>query len=247
MKLNEFLDSTYLKTPKQANLSQTETKQKVEELIKEAIEHHFKLVMIRPEFVKLGREMIDAANSDVLVGTVIGFHEGTASIEQKLKEAQKAINDGADELDFVVNYEAFKKEDYITAKDEVYKGTKLCLENGKVAKWIIEVAALTDEQIASITSLIRNVVISNFGSKDAEKIFVKSSTGFYPTENGKPAGATFEGIQIMKENAGSLPIKAAGGVRTPEDAKKMIELGVTRIGTSSALALVQGSETISDY
>ncbi len=247
MKLNEFLDSTYLKTPKQASLTQAQTKQKVESLIKEAIEHHFKLVMIRPEFVKLGREMIDTAYSNVLVGTVIGFHEGTASIEQKIKEAQKAIKDGADELDFVVNYEAFKKEDYITVKDEVYKGTKLCLENGKVAKWIIEIAALTDEQIASITSLIRNVVISNFGNKDAEKVFVKSSTGFYPTENGKPAGATFEGIQIMKENAGTLPIKAAGGVRTPDDAKKMIELGVTRIGTSSALSLTQGEETNSNY
>ncbi len=247
MKLNKFLDSTYLKTPKQASLTQAQTKQKVESLIKEAIEYHFKLVMIRPEFVKLGREMIDTSYSNVLVGTVIGFHEGTASIEQKVKEAQKAIKDGADELDFVVNYEAFKKEDYITVKDEVYKGTKLCLENDKVAKWIIEIAALTDEQIASITSLIRNVVISNFGNKDAEKVFVKSSTGFYPTENGKPAGATFEGIQIMKENAGTLPIKAAGGVRTPDDAKKMIKLGVTRIGTSSALSLTQGEETNSNY
>ncbi|MFV0530537.1 MAG: deoxyribose-phosphate aldolase [Flavobacteriales bacterium] len=247
MKLNEFLDSTYLKTPNQASLTQEQTQKKVEELIQEAIKYHFKLVMIRPDFVKLGREMIDHANSDVLVGTVIGFHEGTASIDNKLKEAQKAIEDGADELDFVVNYEAFKKEDLITVKEEIYHGTKICLENGKIAKWIIEIAALTDEQIASITSLIRNVVISNFGNKDAEKIFVKSSTGFYPTEDGKPSGATFEGIQIMKKNAGSLSIKAAGGVRTPEDAKKMIELGVTRIGTSSALSLAQGDLSENDY
>ncbi len=247
MKLNEFLDSTYLKTPEQANLTQKQTQQNVEALTKEAIENNFKLIMIRPEFVKLGREMIDAANSNVLVGTVIGFHEGTNSIDSKLKEAQKAIKDGADELDFVVNYEAFKKEDLITVKDEIYQGTKICLENNKIAKWIIEIAALTDEQIGSITSLIRNVVISNFGNKDAEKVFVKSSTGFYPTEKGKPAGATFEGIQIMKENAGPLPIKAAGGVRTPDDARKMIELGVTRIGTSSALSLVQGIESESNY
>lgn len=243
MKLNEFLDSTYLKTPKQANLTQNQTQQKIEELIKEAIDNNFKLVMIRPEFVKLGREMVDLSDSHVLVGTVIGFHEGTLSIAKKLKEAQKVIDNGADELDFVINYEAFKKGDFITVKEEVYEGTKICLENNKVAKWIIEIAALTDEQIISITSLIRNVVVSNFGHKDAENIFIKSSTGFYPTEEGKPSGATFEGIQIMKEHAGPLPIKAAGGVRTLDDAKKMIELGVTRIGTSSALSLVQNIQS----
>ncbi len=247
MKLNELLDSTYLKTPKQAKISEAETKEKVIELTNEAIEHDFKLVMIRPEYVKLTKELVSKAQSNVLIGTVIGFHEGTNSIDNKLKEAYKAIDDGVDELDFVINYEAFKKEDLITVKDEVYQGTKICLENQKVVKWIIETAALSDEQIASITVLIRNIVISNFGNKDAEKVFVKSSTGFYATENGKPAGATFEGIKIMKDNSGPLPIKAAGGVKSFDDAKKMIEIGVTRIGTSSALSLTNDLEGDSSY
>lgn len=238
MKLNEFLDSTYLKTPKQANLTAEEIQEKVETLINEAVEYHFKAIMIRPGFVKLARKMIDDEKSEVRVGTVIGFHEGRDSIVNKLKEAQKAIDEGADELDFVINYEAFKNEDLINVKEEIYEGTKLCLKNDKTVKWIIEIDALTHDQIASITSVIRNVVTSNFGRNEAEKVFVKSSTGFYPIEERKSTEDTFERIEIMKKNAGYLQIKAAGGIRTVQDAEKMIALGVTRIGTSSAISLV---------
>lgn len=243
MELNLYLDSTYLKTPAQSGLTEEQTRQEVEKLTLEAIENQFKLVMIRPEYVKFCKELIAGKSYEPLVGTVIGFHEGTASLENKLKEAQKAIDNGVDELDYVVNYKAFIQEDTLLVKEEIIQGTRLGLKNNKVVKWIIEVAALTNEQIATITTLIRNAVVSNFGAKDAEKVFVKSSTGFYPTEEGKPNGATFEAIQIMKENSGPLPIKAAGGVRSYEDALKMIELGVTRIGTSSALSLMQNKST----
>ena len=181
------------------------------------------------------------------VGTVIGFHEGTASVDEKYSEAQQAINDGADELDFVINYEAFKKGDLETPKQEFIKCTQLGLENGKVVKWIIEIAALTDEQIVDLTKNIRIWAEENFKAEDLPNIFVKSSTGFYPTENGKPNGATFEGIQLMLENAGSLSVKAAGGVKSPEDAEKMIALGVKRIGTSSAKALVSDEEAQGGY
>ncbi len=246
MNIQSYLDSTYLKTSKQAGISESETKKNVEHLIDEAIENNFKLVMIRPNFVEFARNIIDKNNSKVLVGTVIGFHEGTYSIDEKLKEAEKAIEDGADELDFVVNYTAFLEGKINLVKSEVFKGTQLALQNDKVVKWIIEIAALTNDEIIAITQLIRDVVLSNFEEK-AEKVFVKSSTGFYKTENGKPNGATFEAMELISEHAKPLSIKAAGGVRNYQDAVKMIELGVSRIGTSSAKAIFDGREAEGGY
>ncbi|WP_313216833.1 deoxyribose-phosphate aldolase, partial [Soonwooa sp.] len=185
--------------------------------------------------------------ANVILGTVIGFHEGTASIDEKLAEAEKAIKDGANELDFVINYEAFKKGETDLVKNEFIKCTKLALDNRKVAKWIIEIAALTDKQIADITAKIWTWSQENFSETDFKNIFVKSSTGFYQTEGGKPNGATFEGIKIMLDHAGELPVKAAGGVRSHDDAVKMIDLGVKRIGTSSALALTKDETSEDGY
>ena len=240
--ITKFLDSTYLKTPEQAGLSEEQTKRKVYDLTNEAIENGFFEVMIRPQFVKEIKEYLISKNSEVKVGTVIGFHEGTATINDKLEEAQKAIDDGVDELDFVINYPAFKlgQTDYV--KEEFTKATSLALKNGKPVKWIIEIAALTDEEIAEITSHINQWATAEF-PEDVQDIFVKSSTGFFKTEDGKPNGATVEGIKIMLENAGKLPVKAAGGVRTPEEALEMINLGVKRIGTSSAAVLAGKSKT----
>lgn len=247
MEINQYLDSTYLKLPNQANISEEETKQEVISLVNECIEYNFKLAMIRPEYVAMAREMVKAANSDTVIGTVIGFHEGTYSTEEKLKEAQKAIDNGVDELDYVVNYEAFKEGKINLVKSEVFKGTKLALENNKVVKWIIEIAALTDNEIIALTQLIRDVVLDNFGEEKAQFVFVKSSTGFYKTEEGKPNGATFEAMELIVENAKPLPAKAAGGVRNFEDAVKMVELGVTRIGTSSAKVIAEGGNVKGGY
>lgn len=247
MMISQYIDSTYLKTPVQAHISEEQTRKNVESLINEAIEYNFKLVMIRVDYISLAKEMISKVNSNVQTGTVIGFHEGTYSLQEKLNEAKKAIELGVDDLDFVVNYEAFKNGNSTLVKEEVVKGTELGLKNSKNVKWIIEIAALTNEQIASISSLIKKVVIDNFGVENASKVFVKSSTGFYQTEKGKPNGATFEAIKIISENAKPLKIKAAGGVKTKEDALKMITLGVDRIGTSSALQIVEGKKTNSNY
>jgi deoxyribose-phosphate aldolase len=247
MDIKKYLDSTYLKTPEQSGLSEKETAKKVKETIKEAIDEKFVLVMIRPEYVKLARKMIDEAKSNVLVGTVIGFPEGTADLKQKLEEAQQAIDDGADELDYVVNYEAYKKGNVELVKKEVFEGSLLAVKNNKVAKWIIEVAALTPEEIAGLTRLIKETIIHGLGAEYADKIFVKSSTGFYKTKGNQPNGATPETIQIMIQNAGKLPVKAAGGVRNYEEAVKMIELGVKRIGTSSAKAIADGKEVKDSY
>ena len=247
MKLNQYLDSTYLKLPNQANLSEEETKENVILLIREAIECDFKLVMIRANYVSLAKEMISVANSGVTIGTVIGFHEGTYTLDSKLKEAQKAIDLGVDDLDYVVNYTAFKNGEIDVVKEEILKGTKIGLDNNKIVKWIIEVAALTNEEIASISSLIKELVLGNFGEEAARNVYVKSSTGFYKTEEGKPNGATFETIKIMSDNAKPLKIKAAGGVKTKEDALKMITLGVERIGTSSAKQIVNEIKINSNY
>lgn len=235
----QYLDSTYLKTPQQAGISEQETLQIVEDLAQEAINHHIFAVMIRPDYVAEIKSFLNEKKSNVVVGTVIGFHEGTHSVDEKLAEATQAINDGADELDFVINYEAYLNGNLELVKDEFLRCTQLCIQHKKIAKWIIEIAALTDAQIADITKNISTWAEENLNEKDLENIFVKSSTGFYQTKNGKPNGATFEGIKIMLDNAGKLPVKAAGGVRTPEDAEKMIKLGVKRIGTSSALALIK--------
>ena len=243
MNIAQYLDSTYLKTPAQSGLSEEETLQKDIELAHEAIDNGIFAVMIRPDYVSAVKKYITDKNSDVVVGTVIGFHEGTYSVEEKLAEAEKAIADGADELDFVVNYTAYLKGELDLVREEVIKCTALCLQHHKIAKWIIEIAALTDDQIADITKHISEWAGENFRENELSGIFVKSSTGFYETENGKPNGATFEGIQIMLKNAGKLPVKAAGGVRTPEDAEKMISLGVKRIGTSSALALIKNQSS----
>ena len=240
MNLAQHLDSTYLKTADQANISFAQTKQNVISLIEEAIENEFKLVMIRPEFVSLAYRLIQDANSKVLIGTVIGFHLGNASIENKLDEARIAIQDNADELDYVVNYEAFKKGHINLVKSEVFKGTKLALENNKIAKWIIEITALTNEEIVGLTQLIRNVVLENFGKEKAQDVFVKSSTGFYKTNDGRPNGATFEAMKLIVNNALPLQSKAAGGVKNYQDTIEMINLNVTRIGTSSAKIILDG-------
>jgi deoxyribose-phosphate aldolase len=247
MNIAQYLDSTYLKTPAQSGLSNEETLQKDIELAQEAIGNKIFAVMIRPDYVSEIKKYIQERNSNVVVGTVIGFHEGTYSIDEKLAEATKAIADGADELDFVINYNAYLKGDLNLVKEEFVKCTKLCLQHHKIAKWIIEIAALTNEQIAELTKNISNWAEENFSENDLSKIFVKSSTGFYETTNGKPNGATFEGIRIMLDNAGKLPVKAAGGVRTPEDAEKMINLGVKRIGTSSALGLIRNQSASEGY
>lgn len=244
--LAQYLDSTYLKLPEQAEISLEETEKIVFNLVDEAIAHNIFAVMIRPHFVSKVKQYLSEKNSTVKVGTVIGFHQGTASQSEKLKEAKKAIEDGADELDFVMNYEKFLAEGWEAVKDEILEGTKLCIENQKVAKWIIEIAALTDTQIAEVTKNIATLVEENF-PKNTSKVFVKSSTGFYVTENGKPNGATVEGIKIMLANAGQLPVKAAGGVRNAEEAKVMIDLGVKRIGTSAAKSIVIGENSLSNY
>jgi len=246
MDIRQYLDSTYLKTAEQAGLSEADNTAVVKNCIAEAIAEGFKLIMIRPEHVAMAKKMIDDAKSSVLVGTVIDFPKGESPLIDKIAEAKKAIADGADELDFVCNYAAFKNGDPDLVREEVHAATRLCLEHRKTVKWIIEVAALSANEIAKLSALIKGVVVANFEGHYNE-VFVKSSTGFFQTENGLPNGATVESITIMLDNASPLPVKAAGGVRTFDEAVEMINLGVKRIGTSAAKTIADGGISKTGY
>jgi len=231
----------------QAGISEAENAAIAKSFIKEAIDEQFKLIMIRPEMVAVARQLITEAKSKLTIGTVIDFPDGRSTVDKKLEEAQQAIADGADDLDFVCNYEAFKNGDTELVKNEILECTKLGLEHHKIVKWIIEVAALNHQQIVQLSSLIKNVVMSNFREETYQDVFVKSSTGFYKTENNLPNGATVETIIMMLENASPLQVKAAGGVRTFDEAVEMINLGVKRIGTSSAKAIANGQISSGSY
>lgn len=246
MNIKDYLDSTYLKTPDQSGLSKKQTWEQVKKLTEEAIENGLYAVMIRPEFVKKTRKLIDDKKRKVVLGTVISFHEGILDTESKIAEAKQAIKDGADELDFVINYKSYKSGNLHGVAEEVKLCNKFVLGQNKVIKWIIEAAALSDEQIIGITKLIKSVT-QEFSPGQEDKVFVKSSTGFYKTSEGKPNGATPHNIKLMLDNAGNLPVKAAGGVRNYQEAKAMVDLGVKRIGTSSALAIANGEESSGDY
>lgn len=247
MNVKQYLDSTYLKTASQAGISEAENRDIVIATINEAIAEGFKLVMIRPKYVAMAKEMIVKAHSQLLVGTVIDFPEGISSLEDKIREANEAIKNGADDLDFVCNYVAFKNGDNALLKKEISICTEIGLAHNKTVKWIIEVAALTDKEIIQLSTLIKNIVMSHFKEEDYANIFVKSSTGFFKTENDLPNGATIPSIIMMLENASPLPVKAAGGVRSYEDAIEMIRLGVKRIGTSAAKAIANGENTANQY
>ncbi|HEX9980400.1 MAG TPA: deoxyribose-phosphate aldolase [Flavobacterium sp.] len=247
MNIRQYLDSTYLKTAEQAGLNEDENTAVAEGFIREAIDEGFKLIMIRPDKVALAKKMIAEADSAVAVGTVIDFPDGRSLPEQKLQEAQQAIADGADELDFVCNYTAFKEGDTELLKNEIFECTQLGLSHLKVVKWIIEVAALDEREIAQLSSLIKNVVLTNFPADNYNSVYVKSSTGFFKTDGGKPNGATMHSIIIMLENAAPLQVKASGGVRTYNEAVEMINLGVKRIGTSSAKAIADGLDAQGGY
>jgi len=245
--LGKYMDSTYLKTSDEAGISDKETDVIIFDTIKDAIEHNIKLVMIRPEYVEAARKFIDDKGSNLLIGTVIGFPHGEGSLGEKFDEAIEAIKNGADELDFVVDYKAFKNGDLDKVKYEVSEGTAIGIDEGKVVKWIIESAALTNEEIEELTSLIRDIVIETVGPEKANNVFVKTSTGFYIPEDGSPGGATVDDVSIMSQNAGPLKVKASGGIYSKEDVLDMINAGASRIGTSAAKEIMLGQQTNKDY
>jgi|TARA_R110000822_G_scaffold307683_2_gene434962 deoxyribose-phosphate aldolase len=245
--IGNYIDSTYLKTSDQAGISDDETTRVIVKTIQDAMEHKMKLVMIRPEFVSLADQMIKEYDSDLLVGTVIGFPNGDNSLGEKFDEAIQAIEDGVDELDYVVNYKAFKNGDLDTVMKEVSEGTAIGIEDGLVVKWIIESAALNNQEITELTRLISKIVIETVGEQKARNVFVKTSTGFYKPEDGSTGGATIDAVSLMSQNAGPLKVKASGGIYSREDLEKMVDAGASRIGTSAGLEIIRGEKANTDY
>lgn len=247
MNIKQYLDSTYLKTHDQAEVSEAENVAIAKSFIQEAIDEKFKLIVIRPEMVVMAKKIITDVKSKVDIGTVIDFPDGKSTLEKKLEEANKAILDGADVLSFVCNYEAFIKGEIDLVKKEILTCTRFVLQHQKTINWIIEVAALNSQQIIRFSALIKNLVINNFKEEQYPSVFVKSSTGFYTAENNIAKEASRENIILMLENAFPLPVKAACSVQTYKEAVELIRLGVKRIGTSSAKAIADSEISKSDY
>jgi deoxyribose-phosphate aldolase len=204
------------------------TKAGVKEKCTEAKEYAFASVCSNPDQVALMKEELNG--SEVKVCTVIGFPLGVNSTAVKAAEARKAVSEGADELDMVLKVGALKEGDF----DLVSSDIKAVVEAaaGKTVKVIIETCYLNDEQKVTACQL----------AKKAGADFVKTSTGF------GSGGATVEDIALMRKTVGKeMGVKASGGIHSLEEAQAMLEAGATRIGASSGVQIIEGSEASGDY
>ncbi len=198
------------------------TSHDIERLCQEALEYQFRAVCVHPSFVRLASTLLQ--HSSVMVCTVIGFPLGATSPGAKMVEADLAVRDGATELDMVMHIGRFKERDYRYVRKDIEAVVK-ATEGAAITKVIIETALLTDEEKVWATKIV----------VDSGAHFVKTSTGF------GPGGATVRDVAILSAAAGGrIQVKAAGGIRTPEQALQMIAAGASRIGTSRGPALVTG-------
>lgn len=210
----------------------------VKDLVKEAIEVSYRAVVVLPCYVPMARYLLNQAHSRVHLATVVSFPEGTDLLKSKLHQIKDLMAKGADELDVVMNYNAYKKGDHMLLEREITECTHQTLKAGKIIKWIIETAALDTNQILKISQMIRDITLSRFGFSNAQRVYVKSSTGFFSTPEGIPNGATLENIKIMCENAAPLAVKASGGIMDVGFAHLLIKAGAQRLGTSLAKKLM---------
>jgi deoxyribose-phosphate aldolase len=230
-----YLDSTYLKTAAESGISEIETKEIVVNSIKEAIDAKFACIMIRSEFIAIAKELIETSKSKLKVGTVVDFPFGNSTTKLKITEAKLAVESGAYDIDYVCDYNAFKRGDFAKFDADILEGTRLVLANKKIVKWIIETGALSADEIKAIAKRISKLVQSNF-PKNANKVFIKTSTGYYGGY-----GATVKDVKAIKSVAGNLQIKASGGMSSLNDCLEMIKAGANRIGTSKAVFIYNQS------
>ena len=220
MEVNKYIDHTILKpeTPKAQILT----------LCEEAKQFNFASVCVNPTWVATCAN--ELKGTDVKVCTVIGFPLGATFKEVKAYETKLAIENGASEIDMVINVGAAKDQNW----ELVYEDIKAVVEaaNGVLVKVIIETCLLTDEEKVKACEM----------AVKAGAHFVKTSTGF------STGGATAADVALMRQTVGeSVGVKASGGVRTAEDMKVMVEAGANRIGTSGGVSLVQGKENTTAY
>ena len=212
MNYNKMIDHTVLKAD-----TPLET---IKRICDEAMEYGFASVCINPCHVAYCADYLK--DSDVNVCTVIGFPLGANTSAVKAFETKDAIANGADEIDMVMNIGALKDKNYDLVRDDVKAVVEAA--NGTLVKVILETCLLTEDEIKKACELC----------VEAKADYVKTSTGF------STRGATIEDVQIMKEAVhGKAKVKAAGGVRTPEDMVKIVAAGADRIGTSAGCSLVK--------
>jgi len=197
------------------------TSDQIAQLCYEARKYNFASVCVNPTHVRLAADLL--RGSQVRVCTVIGFPLGATMPEVKSFEALDAIRDGASEIDMVVNIGALKARDYALVARDIQAVVAISHQHGAIVKVIIEAALLDDEE--KITACLL--------SKEAGADFVKTSTGF------GPGGATVEDVALMRRVVGpAMGVKAAGGIRSYQDAEQMMAAGATRIGASAGVRIV---------
>jgi deoxyribose-phosphate aldolase len=206
------------------------TKDEVMKLLEEARQYKFASVCVNPTWVKTAADFL-RDTPEVKVCTVIGFPLGATTTEVKVFETKNAIENGAEEIDMVINIGALKDKQY----DFVEKDIKAVVDAAKgkaLTKVIIETCLLTDEEKIKVCEL----------AVKAGADFVKTSTGF------STGGATAEDVALMRKTVGQeIGVKASGGVRSLEDAQAVIEAGANRIGTSSGVKIMNGESSSSSY
>ncbi|MEZ4958138.1 MAG: deoxyribose-phosphate aldolase [Saprospiraceae bacterium] len=193
----------------------------IEGLCKQAIEHQFAAVCIPPYYVKASKGFLE--NEKVKVATVIGFPTGYSAIAAKVEEIKRAIDEGADELDVVINLCALKNAHWNYVKNELESLTTACHMRGKIIKAIIETGILTHDELLKTAEICAS----------AEVDFVKTSTGF----NGP--GTTVEVISILRAALPSdIKIKASGGIKDRHFAEQLVAAGANRLGSSSGVQII---------
>lgn len=222
MSLNRKIDHTILKADA--------TKADVEKLIGEAVKYQFYSVCVNPTWVKRASELL--VKEPVAVCTVIGFPLGANTSAVKAFETRDAIQNGADEIDMVINLGALKAGNVKLVKTDI-EAVVTEAKDKALVKVIIEAALLTTAEIEIASRL----------AKEAGADFVKTSTGF------STSGAKVEDVALMRQTVGdTMGVKASGGIHTQAEAEAMIEAGATRLGTSASIAIVENlGGTLNDY
>ena len=212
MGLNKYIDHTILKA--------TASSVDVQKLCEEAIEHEFYSVCVNGCYVADAKHLLQG--TDVKVAAVVGFPLGAMTTASKVFEAKEAIENGASEIDMVINVAKLKDGEFDYVENEIRQIKEAIGDN--VLKVIIETCYLTDEEKVKACEL----------SLVAKADFVKTSTGF------GTGGATYEDVKLMKSVVGdNAKVKASGGVRDKETAQKYVDLGAERLGTSSGIEIVK--------
>ena len=217
--INRLIDHTLLKPEA--------TTQQIKQLCAEAIQYNFASVCLNPTHVKLAAQLLK--NSEVDVCTVVGFPLGATLSQVKVFETEQVLNDGATEIDMVINIGALKQGNNDLVEQDIAGVVKAAHSRKAICKVIIETALLTDEEKVRACQL----------AKKAGADFVKTSTGF------SSGGATVEDVALMRQTVGpGIGVKAAGGIKTLTDARNMIAAGATRLGASAGVKIVREAKSI---